>query len=406
MSKLGVDVSKYQGSIDWSKVKADGIEFAILKATQKNNKVEPSFEANYAGCVASGVPVGCYRYVYATSVEAAKAEATALVAVINGKNLPYRVWLDMEDASLAGNAKNVLTDIIEAEAAILLNAGFKVGVYCNKDWYDHTLDSATLSAKYPFWIARYPSGDNGTIKESLSPKSFGAIWQYSSKGAVNGISGNTDRNIMYTDVTKDNWKSEASIVHSSPEPVKGASTDSAYPLSVGSTGSNVRYIQDLLESKFKISCGGVDSKYGEGTKAAVMEFQLVSGLKIDGCAGPATKLELENRAYSSPKNKYSYAIQRQLNLTTDARLVCDGDLGSATIAKCPTLVLGSAPYVADPIVEIYQHILNDVYEIKCTADGKFGPGTKTNTKTLQTRKNLKVDGGVGPATWKAISRDI
>lgn len=89
----------------------------------------------------------------------------------------------MEDASMRKLGKNVLTNIINLEASILKNAGFKVGIYCNRDWYLNVLDSPLLAALYPFWIARYPLLDNGTVKGNLSPESLKGckIWQYSSR---------------------------------------------------------------------------------------------------------------------------------------------------------------------------------------------------------------------------------
>ena len=191
----GIDVSKWNGAIDWNKVKADGKDFAIVKITNKSNQMEESFFGNALGATFAGLPIGGYKYVYAKNVTQAKSEAKALVNVLRGVTMPCGVWLDMEDESLRGLGKATLTKIINAEAEILRAAGYKVGIYCNLDWYKNVLDSKNLP--YVFWIARYPSGDNGTVKESLSPLGMDKVgaWQYSSKGKVNGIKGNVDLNV-------------------------------------------------------------------------------------------------------------------------------------------------------------------------------------------------------------------
>ena len=199
----GIDVSKYQGTINWQKVKNAGKQFAILKATVKNNSVEEKFEESYSGCRNNNIPVGVYRYVYAVSSDQARAEAEALVSVLTGKEITCGVWLDMEDSSLQKLGAAQLEAIIKTEDQILKKAGFKVGVYCNKNWYENVLNGKSLSSTYPFWIARYPANDTGTYNEnsSLNPKSYAALWQYSSKGKVNGINGNVDLDAAFSDLT-------------------------------------------------------------------------------------------------------------------------------------------------------------------------------------------------------------
>lgn len=191
----GIDVSHWQNNIDWKKVADSGKKFAILKCSQRLGK-DSKFDSNYAKA-SELMDVGCYIYNKVSNTAEAKSEAEYAVKCLGNKKMPCGVWLDLEDAAMRHLGKSTLNKIIETEAAILKKAGYNVGIYCNKDWYDNVLDSKTLKATYPFWIARYPSGDNGTVRESLSPKSFGVIWQYSSKGKVPGISGNVDMNVAY-----------------------------------------------------------------------------------------------------------------------------------------------------------------------------------------------------------------
>ena len=196
--KYGIDVAQWQGNIDWSKVKKD---FAILKVTKKDNSIEPKFLENYKGATANGIPVGVYRYVYAKNTTQAKAEADAIVKALLGLQITCGVWLDMEDASIKKLGKNTLTNIINVMANTIKASGLNVGIYCNRDWFLNVLDGSRLAKTYPFWIARYPSKDTGTFNanSTLSPKAYAKAWQYSSKGKVNGITGDVDLDVIFDD---------------------------------------------------------------------------------------------------------------------------------------------------------------------------------------------------------------
>lgn len=199
MEYQGIDVAKWQGNIDWKKVKNAGKAFAILKITKKGNEIEESFEKNYKGAMDNGIEVGGYRYVYATTESKAKAEAEGMIKVLKGRKMPCGIWIDVEDATIKKVGTKQLSLIIDTEAKILQNAGYKVGIYCNKDWYTNVLDHDYLAKKYPFWIARYPTSDKGNYnaKSSLAPRSYAKAWQYSSKGSVSGITGNVDLDVAF-----------------------------------------------------------------------------------------------------------------------------------------------------------------------------------------------------------------
>lgn len=196
----GIDVAKWNGAIDWKKVKADGKTFAICKISNKQNQREESFFGNAFGAFMAGLDIGGYKYVYAKTKAQAKTEAKAIVAALNGCVMPCGVWLDMEDESIRSLGKARLSEIINTEAEIIRAAGYKVGIYCNLDWYRNVLDTKNLP--YVFWIARYPSSDNGTVKDSLSPLSLNKVgaWQYSSKGRVPGVNTNVDLDCSLVDV--------------------------------------------------------------------------------------------------------------------------------------------------------------------------------------------------------------
>ena len=100
--RKGIDVSQWQGTINWAKVKADDVDFAILKVVNKSNAVEPSFETNYAQAKAQSIPLGVYNYSYATTVAKAEKDAHAVVKALNGRHLACKVWLDVEDSCQKG----------------------------------------------------------------------------------------------------------------------------------------------------------------------------------------------------------------------------------------------------------------------------------------------------------------
>ena len=198
--RFGVDVAKWQGVIDWAKVKNSGNgDFAVLKVTKKNNQLEDSFARNYAGTKAAGIPIGVYRYVYATSVAAAVEEANGVLAALQGRKIEGEIWLDMEDESIRGIGKAALSVIINTEADLLKAHGYRVGIYCNRDWYEKALDGKALSDKYKFWIAKYGKNTgNGSWKNrSDDPRDIAYAWQYTSKGTVPGIQGNVDLDLIY-----------------------------------------------------------------------------------------------------------------------------------------------------------------------------------------------------------------
>ena len=260
MEYYGVDLSHWNGTVDFTKFDKS---FVIAKLSQAQYK-DPNFETYYSSCK---VPFGAYIYNKVKNVAEAQKEAQFAVEQLKGRKLALGVWLDLEDASMQKLGKNVLTAIIEAEAGILRNAGYSVGIYCNRSWYLNVLDSANLSNDFPFWIARYPSADNGTVKQSLNPSTLKGcvMWQYSSKGKVNGIAGNTDLDVAF--VNPVSFFSLYDKVDASALP----STSTKPTLKMGSRNDYVKAWQEYLNTLgFNLV---VDGQFGINTKNAVIEFQ-------------------------------------------------------------------------------------------------------------------------------------
>ncbi len=194
MTKKGIDISKWQGDIDWKKVKADGIEFAIIRigygmyANQKDSK----FEKNYKGATSVGIPVGVYHYSYATSVDEAKIEAAQVLSWLNKRKLDLPIYFDIEDKSQASLDKKLLNEICKAFCNIIEANGYWAGIYSSKNWATNRISGSELGKRYTYWIAQYNS--KCTYSGPYD------IWQYSSVGIVSGINGFCDMNYMYRDL--------------------------------------------------------------------------------------------------------------------------------------------------------------------------------------------------------------
>ena len=202
MEIKGIDVSSYQGNIDWKKVSDYGMGFTIIRITEKGNKVDSKFEANYTGCTKYKIPVGVYKYSYATTVDQIKAEANAVIKTINKRTLQYPIFLDIEDKCQANLSKDLMMKMINAFKDIVIKAGYKFGIYCSYSWFKDKLPAD--AKKYDCWAARYPANDTGELQERLRiSASDGVIgWQYSSKCTIPGIPNKVDRNVFYKDYSK------------------------------------------------------------------------------------------------------------------------------------------------------------------------------------------------------------
>lgn len=190
----GVDVSEFQGTIEWEKVKAADISFACLRSIKKNGTVDKAFEQNLAACMELGIDYSCYKYSYAKTHEEARIEADHVINLLGKRKMP--IWYDMEDSSQIGLGKDTIEGIAMSFIGECRDAGFDVGIYCNKTWYNDYI-SQYLKDKFSFWIARYGK-NTGQLDEKYKPTGKNIIaWQYTSKGRVPGISGDVDLDVLY-----------------------------------------------------------------------------------------------------------------------------------------------------------------------------------------------------------------
>ena len=217
MEIKGIDVSAWQGKIDWKTVADYGMGFAILRITEAGNVVDSQFENNLAGCNRYNIPVGVYKYSYAMTIAEIQREARKVVSTLNGRRIQFPVFLDLEYNNQRSLGSESIHKMADAFREIVEVAGYKFAIYCNVDWYENVICSHLK--KYDFWIARYPANDDGWLQERLRPD-FGVGWQYSSKAKIPGISGTVDRNVFYKDYSEEIEKKEETTVNKLQEHTK------------------------------------------------------------------------------------------------------------------------------------------------------------------------------------------
>ena len=209
MEIKGIDVSAHQGKINWDTVAAYGMDFVLLRITELGNVVDSYFETNFAACNKHKIPVGVYKYSYAMTIAEIQSEARKVVSTLNGRKIQFPVFLDLEYHNQRTLGAESIHKMADAFRTIIEAAGYKFAIYCNLDWYMNVICSHLK--KYDFWIARYPTNDNGTLQERLRPD-VGVGWQYSSKAKIPGISGNVDRDVFYKDYAETEPKKEETTV--------------------------------------------------------------------------------------------------------------------------------------------------------------------------------------------------
>lgn len=192
MKKKGIDVSKWNGDIDFGKVKKSGIDFVIIRAGygKSASQKDVYFERNYKAAKAAGLNVGTYWYSYADSIAAAKQEASVFLSVIKGKQFEYPVFLDLEEQKQFARGKAFCSDLVDAFCGAVEKAGYFAGLYISRSPLQNYIN-ADVANRYALWIAEYAS-------KCKYGGTYG-MWQYSSTGKVSGINGNCDMNYCYID---------------------------------------------------------------------------------------------------------------------------------------------------------------------------------------------------------------
>ena len=344
----GVDVSTFNKSIDYNKSK-ENISFAIIRAGfgvsyLPDKQKDALFEQHYQGYKNAGLPVGAYYYQYANEIGEGKKEAENCLKYIAGKSFDLPIFYDVEDGSLNGLSKETLTTIVKEFCETIKAAGYQAGVYANKNWLNNKLNVEELK-DYVIWAAVYGKNDGNVPADSVKYAGKHEIWQYTSRGYVEGINGRVDKNIMYEEISVDN---QVPVVQE--------------PTPVFTGDDNIREIQHTMNARYNTGISE-DGYYGPKTKVALLKGlqtelnnQFGKGLSVDGIWGPKTKNACVNVRLNA-KGNITYIIQ--------SMLYCKG------------------------------YNTNGV-------DGIFGKGTASAVRKFQSDNDLSVDGIVGKNTFEKL----
>lgn len=340
----GIDVSVWQGFIDFDKVKLSGIDFVIIKAGGSDDDfyTDSCFEINYNNAKKAGLKIGCYYIVGSNfdTIEKGRKNAKHFSKIIKGKTFDYPIFLDLELTS--PSQKYGATTASIAFCDYLINLGYYVGIYASSiSGFKDRLDITRLD-KYDKWIAQY-SSNKPTYPADCK------MWQYSSTGRIDGINCNVDMNISYCDYP--------SIIKNSNNSTNSTNVST-------SANSNVKAVQSWLNANYK------------------------SGLIVDGIYGNLTK------------NALVKALQTELNKQYNANLVIDGIFGSKTKSAIRTIYNGTR----GNITKILQGLLICNGYSTNGFDGIFGIVTTSAVISYQSKYGLTVDGIAGKETFYSLCK--
>lgn len=340
----GIDVSNYQGNIDWAKVKASGKDFAIIRAGWGQTNTDPKFKEYIENAIKNGFNIGIYWFIYARSEKDAINNAIKCDSLIAPykQYINFKVWADWEydsDNYCKGLDKNTRTQWVKAFCNKIKERGYDVGIYANPDYIKNKFGDIS---EYPLWLAYYTSSVNSAM--AYNP----LMWQYSSKGRVNGIGGNVDLDEYYGNFIQ--VKTEEPKPKTETAPITEVATTTNYKVKSGDTlgaiaskyktnvdtlmklnpqiknrnliqtgqiikvpsitsvisnpykepivilkhgsrGEGVKWLQWALKSKgYDLVIDGI---FGNCTNNAVLNFQKSVGIQVDGKVGVITRTELK-----------------------------------------------------------------------------------------------------------------
>lgn len=294
----GIDVSKWQGVIDWNKVKTD---FAIIRLGLGDNlesQDDVQFLNNVNGCINNNIPFGVYIYSYAKNLAGEQSIASEIEHCLRQlrkiSKKPFCVYIDMEDKSTIYLKKLMLTNYAIEFCRKITEAGYKAGVYANENWFKNYLDCSKISSLgYSIWCAKY-SDSKPQISSSYD------IWQNTDNGSIEGINGAVDTNIMYNNITgaSENKTSNEEIALQVINGLWGNGNDRKRRLI--SAGYNYEEIQRIVNSKmsalkeyYVIQRGDNLSKIAKRYKTTVNKLVQWNNIKNANLIYPGQKIRVK-----------------------------------------------------------------------------------------------------------------
>ena len=294
-----IDVSYHNGKIDWAKVKASGVDGAIIRCGYGDNIVsqdDEQWKRNADECTRLGIPFGTYLYSYAKSDAQAKSEAEHVLRLVKGYKLSYPVYYDLEEHGTESGAVERAKIFCEAIEA----AGYWAGIYCNKSWWDNYLNS--LGNTYTKWIARY----NDTLGMDGVD-----MWQYTSSGSVSGISERVDMNHCYRDFPKEiNGTSSG-----------GSSSGSTSGSTTTPSGSTLDLVVGVMQGKYGVGDArekALGTRYNEVQNvinhiSSASVDTLVSEVKAGKYGNGNTRKTVLGSRYTEVQNKINQQSAKKSN---------------------------------------------------------------------------------------------
>ena len=330
----GIDVSSWQGAIDWKTVK-NNIDFAIIRlglGDDIESQDDECFLNNVKGCVDNNIPFGVYLYSYAKNLagsESIDSEVRHCLRQLNKiSQKPFCVYIDMEDKSTEYLQKLMLTNYALEFCKQITNAGYRAGVYANENWFKKYLNCSTIASYgYSIWCAKYSSN-----KPSIT--SNYDIWQYSDNGKVDGINGNVDMNELFNNglfekkvsVSNSSLKSTEEIAKEVIEGKWGNGEDRKNRLinggynynevqakvnsMLGNNNSNVTYIVKAGDTLSAIA-----SKYG----TSYQKLAEYNNIKNPNIISVGQVIKIPNTNSSKVSNKEYYTVKNGDNLSNIAK---------------------------------------------------------------------------------------
>lgn len=292
--KKGIDVSKWQGDINWNKVKNDGVEFVIIRAGYSTT-IDAKFKTNIEGALKAGINVGVYWFSYAIDNKTLKKEYEKCIETLKPykSKIKYPVFFDLEYSSIryakkkgVAITKTLASNMAKVFLKEIKKAGYIPGVYTNIDFSNNYFTSEVLN-DYDIWIAQY--------RNECTYKGKYTMWQHSEKGSVSGITGNVDLNYCYKEYVSSSNKNvkllqqalnrsyNAGLVEDGLLGIKTQSQIRIHYLKKVTKNEHAKIIQTFLkELGYNIK---IDSSYGSDTESIIKKFQKAKGLKVDGYCG-------------------------------------------------------------------------------------------------------------------------